>query len=86
MFVIIALGASVVTLNAQLLGARISFFQALCCLGYCMLPLVGACIMLKSVGYLMSGTHVAVRIVVLVAALAWTIVAGSGFLGSVDDR
>jgi hypothetical protein len=33
------IGSSVVTLNAQLLGSTISFFQSLCVLGYCVFPL-----------------------------------------------
>ncbi|KAL8430463.1 hypothetical protein ACSSS7_005907 [Eimeria intestinalis] len=35
-------GASVVTLNAQLLGSRLSFFQSVCVLGYCLFPLTVA--------------------------------------------
>lgn len=38
-FVIVWLGAAVVTVNAQLLGGTISFFQSLCILGYCVFPL-----------------------------------------------
>ena len=32
-------GAALVTLNAQLLGETISFFQSICILGYCVFPL-----------------------------------------------
>ena len=32
-------GAGVVTVNSQLLGGKISFFQSVCVLGYCILPL-----------------------------------------------
>jgi len=39
-FVIVWCGAAVVTLNAQLLGGTISFFQSVCILGYCVFPLV----------------------------------------------
>jgi len=39
-FVIIWVGAAVVTANAQLLGGTISFFQSVCVLGYCVCPLV----------------------------------------------
>jgi len=38
-FVIVWLGAAVVTVNAQLLGGIISFFQSVCILGYCIFPL-----------------------------------------------
>ncbi|PAV16215.1 Yip1-domain-containing [Pyrrhoderma noxium] len=37
--VIICLGSVVVTIQAKLLGGRVSFFQALCVLGYCVAPL-----------------------------------------------
>ena len=39
-FVIVWAGAAVVTVNAQLLGGSISFFQSVCVLGYCIFPLV----------------------------------------------
>lgn len=38
-FIVMWAGSLVVTLNAQLLGARISIFQSLCVLGYCVFPL-----------------------------------------------
>jgi hypothetical protein len=38
-FVIVWAGAGAVTLNAQLLGGNISFFQSVCILGYCVFPL-----------------------------------------------
>lgn len=37
--VICTLGALTVTVQAKLLGGRVSFFQALCVLGYCIAPL-----------------------------------------------
>lgn len=37
-FVIVWVGAFVVTLNSKLLGGHISFFQSVCVLGYCLLP------------------------------------------------
>merc|ERR1712095_89116 len=39
-FVIVWVGAMIVTLNTKLLGGSISFFQFVCVLGYCLLPLV----------------------------------------------
>jgi hypothetical protein len=38
-FVIVWCGAAAVTVNAQLLGGKISFFQSICILGYCVFPL-----------------------------------------------
>jgi len=37
--VIISFGSLVVTIQAKLLGGRVSFFQGLCVLGYCVAPL-----------------------------------------------
>jgi len=39
-FVIVWIGAAVVTINSLLLGGKISFFQSVCILGYCIFPLV----------------------------------------------
>ncbi len=38
-FFIFWVGSGFVTLNAQLLGGKISFFQSVCVLGYCIFPL-----------------------------------------------
>ncbi|KAL4432776.1 hypothetical protein ABPG74_011597 [Tetrahymena malaccensis] len=38
-FVVVWIGAGVVTLNAKLLGGKISFFQSVCVLGYCIFPI-----------------------------------------------
>ncbi|AAZ12987.1 terbinafine resistance locus protein (yip1), putative [Trypanosoma equiperdum] len=44
-FVLVWVGAALVTLNAKFLGSPISFFQTVCVMGYCMAPLcVGAII------------------------------------------
>eukprot|EP01026_Neomeris_dumetosa_P034175 TRINITY_DN2748_c0_g1_i1.p2 TRINITY_DN2748_c0_g1~~TRINITY_DN2748_c0_g1_i1.p2 ORF type:complete len:249 (+),score=29.06 TRINITY_DN2748_c0_g1_i1:209-955(+) len=38
-FVTVALGAVILTINISLIGGQIVFFQALCLLGYCLFPL-----------------------------------------------
>jgi hypothetical protein len=38
-FVIVWVGAGVITLNAALLGGNISFLQSVCVLGYCIFPM-----------------------------------------------
>ncbi|EGR30118.1 Yip1 domain member 6 protein [Ichthyophthirius multifiliis] len=38
-FVVIWIGAGFVTLNTKLLGGKISFFQSVCILGYCVFPI-----------------------------------------------
>ena len=49
-FVIVWFGAAVVTVNAQLLGGTISFFQSVCILGYCVFPLT-----ISAIGCLVLG-------------------------------
>jgi len=41
-FLSVWVGSTVVTINAQLLGGSISFFQSLCVLGYCVFPMLVA--------------------------------------------
>merc|ERR1711974_524146 len=48
-FVIVWVGAMIVTLNIKLLGGSISFFQSVCVLGYCLLPLVLSLILCRVV-------------------------------------
>ena len=44
-FMLVWLGSAVVTLNAKFLGAKLSFFQIVCVMGYCVAPMcVGAMI------------------------------------------
>jgi len=49
-FVIVWVGAAAVTLNAQLLGGKISFLQSVCILGYCVFPLTVAAMVLFVLG------------------------------------
>ncbi|CAO1396623.1 unnamed protein product [Diamesa tonsa] len=46
-FVIVWIGAMVVTVNSKLLGGNISFFQSVCVLGYCLAPLAVALIVCR---------------------------------------
>jgi hypothetical protein len=45
-FVMVWLGAAIVTINAKLLGGVISFFQCVCVLGYCIFPMVVASLLI----------------------------------------
>ncbi|EDQ84832.1 uncharacterized protein MONBRDRAFT_12454 [Monosiga brevicollis MX1] len=65
-FFIICVGATVITVNNQLLG------------GYCILPLVTACLLLKLISAI--STHLALRTLVVAVALAWSIYASFGFV------
>ncbi|XP_028923790.1 protein YIPF6 [Ornithorhynchus anatinus] len=83
-FVIIWFGAVVITLNSKLLGGTISFFQSLCVLGYCMLPLTVALLLcrllaLAGPGGTGAGLFV-VRLLVVLAMFAWSTLASTAFL------
>ncbi|KJE91065.1 Yip1 domain-containing protein [Capsaspora owczarzaki ATCC 30864] len=79
-FVIVWCGAAVVTLNSKLLGGTLSFFQSVCVLGYCLLPLVAGTLIIRTLA-LMSLASVPVRSVVVLLGLAWALFASMGFLG-----
>uniref|UniRef100_H2ZJE3 Protein YIPF n=1 Tax=Ciona savignyi TaxID=51511 RepID=H2ZJE3_CIOSA len=82
-FVVVWVGAGIVTLNSQLLGGNISFFQSVCVLGYCMFPLVVAMVICWVVVHLTSASLFSVLLRLIVSALAygWAIFASMGFLG-----
>ncbi|KDQ57317.1 hypothetical protein JAAARDRAFT_178968 [Jaapia argillacea MUCL 33604] len=72
--VIISVGSLVVTVQAKLLGGRVSFFQGLCVLGYCVAPLDIAAFISCFVRIIW------VRAPVALAAWAWCIWASVNFL------
>ncbi|CAL1716665.1 unnamed protein product [Somion occarium] len=72
--VIISLGSLVVTVQAKLLGGRVSFFQGLCVLGYCVAPLNIAALVSTFVHLIY------VRAPVALAAWAWCVWASVNFL------
>jgi len=72
--VICSLGALTVTVQAKLLGGRVSFFQGLCVLGYCIAPLDIAALISCFVRKLY------VRAPVALIAWAWCIWASINFL------
>lgn len=73
-FVIIWLGAAVVTVNAVLLGGNISFFQSVCVLGYCVFPLLLAAFLCLLWG------NVIFRLVVAITCFIWATQASVGFM------
>ncbi|KAF9468008.1 hypothetical protein BDZ94DRAFT_1246937 [Collybia nuda] len=72
--VICSLGALTVTIQAKLLGGRVSFFQGLCVLGYCIAPLDIAALISCFVRIIY------VRAPVALLAWAWCIWASVNFL------
>jgi len=85
-FVLVSVGSLVVTLNTQLLGGSISFFQSLCVLGYCVLPLffsLGGCRVVMAfsssdpTGFPWSFL---IRLIFVLAAFSWSIYATTVFM------
>jgi len=72
--VIVCVGALVVTIQAKLLGGRVSFFQGLCALGYCVAPLDIAALISCFV------RTIYVRAPIAILAWAWCIWASANFL------
>ncbi|XP_053129685.1 protein YIPF6 [Hemicordylus capensis] len=82
-FVIIWFGAVVITLNSKLLGGTISFFQSLCVLGYCILPLTVAMVVCRLSFLLLAKLETAsfiVRLLVVIAMFGWSTLASTAFL------
>ena len=71
-FVIVCCGATVVTVNALLLGGNISFFQSVCVLGYCIFPL--------NIASMISifGGHIVWRVLVVAVCFFWSTGASLG--------
>ena len=70
-FVIVWIGAAIVTLNAQLLGGTISFFQSVCILGYCVFPLDVACFVCLLFKALFTST-LFIKLIVVAVGFVWS--------------
>ena len=79
-FFIVWGGGAVLTLNAQLLGTPLSFFQSICLLGYSIFPLA-----LASIFSLLSKSTV-FRLPLLIIANLWCLRASALFLSSVSKQ
>jgi len=64
-------GSFVVTINTKLLGGRISFFQCVGVLGYCILPIVIAAAAVYLLGKL-GITFILVKVGIAGVALVWS--------------
>lgn len=81
-FVIVWCGAAVVTLNAALLGGKISFLQSVCVLGYCLAPLNIASLLCHLVH------NKIFQLIVTFVCFCWATRASVGFMAQLvqDDR
>ncbi|KAI8362083.1 putative terbinafine resistance locus protein YIP1 [Mortierella sp. GBAus27b] len=73
-FIIVWMGSAIVTVNAKLLGGRVSFFQSVCVIGYCLFPLV----LVSVVSIFLPNIYI--RLPLCGVAFAWASWASLGFL------
>uniref|UniRef100_A0A2M4AL28 Protein YIPF n=1 Tax=Anopheles triannulatus TaxID=58253 RepID=A0A2M4AL28_9DIPT len=81
-FVIVWIGALIVTLNSKLLGGNISFFQSVCVLGYCLTPCAIALLLCRIVLLANQTTFLfLLRFLISAAGFGWATYASIIFLG-----
>ncbi|XP_011315557.1 protein YIPF6 [Fopius arisanus] len=81
-FVLVWIGSMIVTLNSKLLGGNISFFQSVCVLGYCLLPIAIALIVCRIILMMEQNSYLFfLRFVVTIIGFAWATYASMAFLG-----
>jgi len=81
-FVIVWVGAMVVTVNTKLLGGNISFFQSVCVLGYCLLPLALSLALCSFVLLLTQSMFLLIlRCIFVLSGFIWSTFASMQFLG-----
>lgn len=92
-FALIAFGAIIVTINTKLLSGKISFFQSICVLGYCLLPLVLSAVF-SDLMHWASGAgskfSLILRFILVTGSCVWSVFASTAFLAAdtinLDDR
>lgn len=80
-FVIVWFGAALVTLNAQLLGGSLSFFQSICILGYCVFPLTLSSLVCLFIGLMYN--QILVKSAIVALGFIWSTRASVVFMGEV---
>lgn len=81
-FVIVWIGALIVTLNSKLLGGNISFFQSVCVLGYCLTPCAIALIVCRIILVAEQTAFLFfLRLVIAQIGFGWATYASIIFLG-----
>eukprot|EP01017_Pseudomicrothorax_dubius_P008106 TRINITY_DN12636_c0_g1_i7.p1 TRINITY_DN12636_c0_g1~~TRINITY_DN12636_c0_g1_i7.p1 ORF type:complete len:144 (+),score=30.77 TRINITY_DN12636_c0_g1_i7:389-820(+) len=78
-FVLVWLGAFVVTLNAKLLGSNTSILRSVCVLGYCIAPLDISAVLLVLMGKEM---HFVFRFVAAALGYAWASFSSISFMST----
>ncbi len=67
-FFVIWIGGVIVTLNAQFLGSKVTIFQSICLLGYCVFPFVIFGLIIKLTPFLPNIVHIIFSILGLIWA------------------
>ncbi|KAM3959578.1 protein YIPF6-like [Aphomia sociella] len=81
-FVLVWIGAAVVTINSKLLGGNISFFQSVCVLGYCLFPVALALVVCRLILFSTQTTFLFfLRLILSMAGFVWATFAATKFLG-----
>mmetsp|Transcript_11179 Transcript_11179/g.24840 ORF Transcript_11179/g.24840 Transcript_11179/m.24840 type:complete len:196 (+) Transcript_11179:254-841(+) len=80
-FVIVWFGAAAVTMNAQLLGGTISFFQSVCILGYCVFPLVLSALACLVMSFIYK--NILIKLAFVVVGFIWSTRASVVFMEQV---
>lgn len=84
-FALIVMGAIVVTINTKLLSGKISFFQSICVLGYCLLPLVLVSLFNDIILYFSSSGSFfsfTLRFILTLVSCGWSVFASTAFLAA----
>lgn len=79
-FCAVWVGGAVVTINAQLLGGSISFFQSLCVLGYCIFPMALAAFVIGCLKIIFS-TWLWLDFIFVAVGFIWSTRVSSIFIG-----
>jgi protein YIPF6 len=85
LFALVALGSILVTINAKLLSGKISFFQSICILGYCLLPLVVVSIINNLIVWMTNSSSILIfilRCLLVFTSFGWSLFASTAFLAS----
>ncbi|KAK0405328.1 hypothetical protein QR680_017925 [Steinernema hermaphroditum] len=84
-FMLVSFGSIAVTLNIKLLGGVISFFQAMCVLGYCLLAPLAAAIAIKALGFVIPAGNsfgIFIRLCLSTGGFIWATYASMNFLSN----
>ena len=80
-FCTVWLGSAVVTVNAQLLGGTISFFQSVCVLGYCIFPMTLAAFIIDCLKLTWFRNWTWIDLILIGVGFLWATRASSVFIG-----